>query len=113
MRTQKKAPLFRVFARRYGVTVRQVRELARLIGRYAVQMERCINGDPHPFVFRMPHLDPDGTRFKNDCSDAYHADSERTAAALTALAKRLGFDGVDYSVGLYPCLIHQGQHVHW
>jgi hypothetical protein len=82
---------------RYGLNLQQVRRLQRLIYKRKREVERYLNGDPHPLV--LDRTD------KNLCSKMWEADSDRTDGQLLAYAKQVGFDGVDFGVGLYPALM--------
>ena len=88
-----------VFCVRYGIApsdAKNVRRLSRLIHQCAMEQTHACNGDPHSRV-----ADPTD---KNACSNAWDVNSQATADRIEPLARSLGFDGVDYSGGLYPTL---------
>jgi hypothetical protein len=85
---------------RYNLTLKQVQSLKLLINRYAYQGVRYCNGDPHPLV----HDKQD----KSACSEAWGADRDKTGDKLEKLIKELGFDDIDFGVGLYPALAKDG-----
>jgi hypothetical protein len=85
------------WADRYGITADDVKALRRLINRRAAQQEHVCNGDPHPSLADRSD--------KNANARAWEKDSDATEAKLSKLALSLGFDGVDFGVGLYPALI--------
>jgi hypothetical protein len=81
---------------RYNLTLEQVLELKRLINKRVRERTHHCNGDPHPHV--------SDRNDKNACSEAWDQASNKTEDKLEELAKRLGFDDVDFGVGLYPVL---------
>lgn len=80
---------------RYGLTLSDIRGLRRLINIYVKQQEHFCNGDYHPSIGDF------GTQ--NRYAEAWERESDATAVLLKEYAKRCGFDGVDFGLGLYPC----------
>lgn len=93
-------PQLTKWGERYGIKLGEVKELRRLVNKYAKQQEHASNGDRHPRVSEFAD--------KNDHAQEWDKESETTATLLENYAKRLGFDGIDFGVGLYPAFIKDG-----
>jgi hypothetical protein len=85
------------WADRYGITLTDAKALRRLSDKRAREQEHALNGDPHPSVLVRSD--------KNANAKAWESQSDRTDAEFLALAKDVGFDNVDFGVGLYPALM--------
>jgi hypothetical protein len=81
---------------RYGLSLGEVKGLGILLRGYKRRMERACNGDPYVGI------DPQD---REACSKAWEKESEEVAIQLRSIVKRLGFDGIDFGVGLYPVLV--------
>lgn len=85
---------------RYGITAFEAKQLSRRIDRYGKMREHYCNGDPHPHNARPSD--------KSRNALLWDLDSEASANSLKKYIKRLGFDGIDFGVGLYPALAKGG-----
>lgn len=79
---------------RYRIGLADVKALRKLVNKRAEERVKACNGDPHPLV--RDKTDKDAN------SEAWTRDSDATDLLLDKLAEQLGFDGVDYGVGVYP-----------
>jgi hypothetical protein len=84
------------WASRYGITASDVKALRILTDKYARQQERSLNGEPHRSVADKADRNANAT--------AWEKESDATGERIRTLAKSLGFDRVDFGVGLYPAL---------
>jgi hypothetical protein len=85
------------WGKRYNINLYDVKFLQQLVEGYAKEREFYCNGDPHPSVRNK--LD------KNANAQAWDKTSEASAKLIVTFASRVGFDDVDFGVGLTPCFV--------